>query len=200
MFDDYLSLGTQSFSRDRLVVFTGRSGSGKSTAIRFLLEEHRDFRERPRVILEGPPFAHLDRAADVAVLDDLTSAADLLAVGRLLRRSRTLLVASHLNPAWFAPLRAAMRCSLFRTDDDARKLERYLESRGVSCSRDALRRYEAEFGATYTDLDIILERCPAASLDASLSRFLKFNRIRESGRRAAQSQGAAARAAASASG
>lgn len=180
MFDDYLSLRSRDFSRHRLIVFTGRSGSGKSTAIRFLLEEHPDLRGREALVLEGPPFAETEREVDVIALDDLTAVADLRIVVRLLRRSRTLLVASHLDPAWFAPLRAAMRCALFRTDADTGKLERYLADRGVAASADALATYAGAFRATYTDLDIILERCPSNSLDSALAMFLKFNAIRES--------------------
>lgn len=177
-FDDYLALASRDFSRDRLVVFTGRSGSGKSTAIRFLLDEHRDFRGREASIIEGPRFARLQSEADVVAVDDLTTVADLPRVLRLLARSRTLLVASHLDPLWFAPLRAVVRCSLFRTDADTRKLERYLADRGVAASARALAIYAAAFRATYTDLDIILERCPARSLDAALAKFLRFNAIR----------------------
>ncbi len=181
LFDDYLDLRSRDFSRARLVVFTGRSGSGKSTAIRFLLEEHPDFRGREALRLAGPPFSRFEGRADVIVVDDLTSIRDLRAVIPLLAASRTLLVASHLSPAWFRPLHPAIRCALFRTDLDAGKIERDLARRGIAASSGAVRKYTEAFGATYTDLDIILERCPAETFDAALARFTKFCRVDESG-------------------
>ncbi len=173
-FDDYLALRDRDFSRDRLVVFTGRSGSGKSTAIRFLLDEHPDFRGRRRIILEGPPFTRVEAGADVIAIDDLTSLRELGTVRRFLAGSRTLLVASHLDPAWFAPLSAWFRCAFFRTDADEGKIARDLERRGVVASAAAVRRYASIFGATYTDLDIILERYPEPTFDIALAKFTKF--------------------------
>lgn len=181
MFEDYLALAGRDFSRTRLLVFTGRSGSGKSTAIRFLLDAHADFRARERIVLDAPPFTLPGARADVVAIDDLTAPTDLRAVIAALARARTVLVASHVSPAWFAPLRLALPAAFFRTDRETSKLARYLAEKGIPATRGALVRYAAAFGATYTDLDIILERCPAPSFDDSLARFLKFNRIRESG-------------------
>lgn len=178
-FDDYLDLGSADFSRDRLVVFTGRSGSGKSTAIQWLLAQHPHLRDRERVVLHGPPFEHLPpRGTDVAVVEELVHPRDLFAVVRLLGRARTLLVASHLCSGWFHPLALAMKTSMRRTDRDPGKLARYLERQGIHASEDAVRRFVRLFGATYTDVDLVLERYPAESFDTALARFTKFCTIR----------------------
>ena len=42
-FDDYLGLGREAFRRTRLIVFAGISGSGKSTALKFLCDHHPEF-------------------------------------------------------------------------------------------------------------------------------------------------------------
>ena len=54
-FDDFLQLKAASFRSTRLAVFTGVSGSGKSTAIQWLIQHHPDFQNRPieRVIGGG---------------------------------------------------------------------------------------------------------------------------------------------------
>ena len=43
LFDDFLGLEDENFERTRLIVFTGISGSGKSTAMKFLCDRHPAF-------------------------------------------------------------------------------------------------------------------------------------------------------------
>ena len=178
-FDDYLDLRSADISGRRLVVFAGRSGSGKSTAIEWLLAEHPHLRGRRSVLVQGPPFRDLPPAGtDVAVVEELSRPRDLVIVMRLLRRARTILVASHLSPLWFRLLHPAVRVSLHRTDRDHGKVARYLERRGIPASDDAVRRFVRLFGATYTDVDLVLERHPSGDFDAALARFTKFCTLR----------------------
>lgn len=176
-FDDYLGLRRRDFSRAELVVFTGRSGSGKSTAIRFLLEHHPDFRDREQLHLGAAPFTVPARRWDVIAVDDLTAPRELGAIVRLLRSSRTLLVASHLAPALLRPLQLVARSSFFRTDADTAKVARHLARLGVTATSEAVARYVALFGATYTDVEIILERYPEPTFDRALARFSRFCRV-----------------------
>ena len=173
-FDDFLDLRARDFSRVRLAVFEGRSGSGKSTAIRFLLDEHRDFRGREAVVLERASLRSFRGRADVLAIDDLVEWREVGPALDLLRRSRTLLVAAHL-PLWsFLPARLIGPCALFSTDRDRGKIQRALARRGIPASSAAVTRYVAAFGATYTDLEIILERCPLPTFDAALARFSRL--------------------------
>ena len=165
-FDDFLGLGARDFSRHRLIAFVGESGSGKSTAIRFLLERHPDFARRGR---------------DVVVADEVPRVADLARLWEPARRGATLLVASHLPAAWFRALCPLLGGAVFRTDRDTGKISRYLQRRKVPASARAVEAYVRRFGATYTDVDIIVERFPAASFDASLARFLRLCRIEREG-------------------
>jgi hypothetical protein len=159
-FDDFLGLAQRDFSRHRAIVFLGESGSGKSTAIEFLLRHHPHLAARP-----------------AAVMDEILHPAGIARAGALVARGATLLAASHLHAAWFLPLRLLGRTALLRTDRDHGKIERYLQRRGVDASRHALRAYVRRYGATYTDLELILERFPGMSFDAALARFAKLCRL-----------------------
>ena len=158
-FDDFLGLAARDFSCHRLIAFVGESGSGKSTAIRFLMERHPDFAGRRR---------------DVVVVDEVLRVVDLARLWQLARRGATLLVASHLPAAWFHALGALVGGTVFRTDRDLGKISRYLQRRNVAASGWALEAYVRRFGSTYTDVDIILERFPSGSFDASLAKFLRL--------------------------
>lgn len=173
-FDDYLGLSHLDLSRTRLVVFSGRSGSGKSTAIEWLLSGHPSFRGRKSALLRRPRFERPPLLPDVVVVDDLTSARELPLVLQLLGARHTVLVASHLAPAWYRPIAAFFPTRLFRTDRDEGKITRRLTRLGVLTSEAAVRGYVRRFGATYTDLDIILERYPNVGFDAALASFTRF--------------------------
>ena len=174
VFDDFLALAAHDFSRCRLVVFYGCSGSGKSTAIEWLLRSHPDFAGRDAVRIEGPPLRVPEEVAPLVVLDEITAPRELLLVARLLARGSTLLVASHLRPAWYC---AFPRASVFTMDADRAKIARHLGRLGLAASPHAVDLYVRRFGANYTDVGIILERHPAPTFDLSLGAFLRFSHL-----------------------
>jgi GTPase SAR1 family protein len=156
-FDDFLGLAGRDLSRFRVVVFHGRSGSGKSTAIRYLLENR--FREER-----------------TGVIDEITTFRDLVRRRSELNGEGPILVATHVDPRWFRLfVRGPM--AVFRTDRDGSKIGRYLARLGIEASPASVELYVRTFGATYTDVDLILERCPSPSFDRALGTFLKFHRI-----------------------
>lgn len=225
-YDDFLSLLDQDFDDARFIAFCGKSGSGKSTAIRFLLENHRDFAGVRPVVIEPQRIEHFNVSLPVSdrrkrffskdrrlchsllaagrrtersevrnlaendnsecardifmfssptekwiVVDEMITVVDIIRVAGLLIRGRRVLAASHVPPLWLRPLRVFGRCNLFRTDRDASKLARYLGRQGVAFSRNALARFVEKYGATYTDLDIILERASERNFDRAFARF-----------------------------
>lgn len=174
-FDDFLRLAPRRLDRERLLVFTGASGSGKSTAIAWLLAAHPDFRRREALVLRRdagwPPATG---AVDVLVLDDLVDRRDLAAAVRLARSARTVVLASHLAPLAIRARFPLARACFFYTDRDEAKIARSLAARGVEASPRSIRAFVSRFGATYTDLDIILERYPACDFDRALGSFLHW--------------------------
>lgn len=159
--DDFLGLDQTPLATERLVVFCGRSGSGKTTAIEHLLTRH-------------PAF----RVGDVVVLDEITRLRELGLVLRLLLRGERVVAASHV-PRWaFLPFRLLTPTALFRTDRGVGKLARYLDRLGISYSTDALERYARRYGASYTEIDIMRELAPDTSFDRILRRFEKLHRLR----------------------
>jgi energy-coupling factor transporter ATP-binding protein EcfA2 len=176
-FDDFLDLAARDLSRHRLIVFQGASGSGKTTALRFLLERHRDFSGRRYLYLQGPPFA--DRAwPRVIAVDEATGAEDLRLVDALLGRGKTVLMATHVGVGWLRLRHPLMRAAVFRTDTGTPKIARYLRRRAIAASAETVEAYVRRFGATYTDVDLVLERSPGSSFDQALARFLRFCTLR----------------------
>jgi hypothetical protein len=176
--DDFLGLRRIDFSMTRMVLFHGISGSGKSTAIRFLAEHHTDFEDVSFDTLSGPPFrSGPPRPRRPLIIDEILRPRDLVDLMPSMMRAGKILVATHVSPLWLLPLRIRGRQRVFRTDAPSEKLARHLQRNGIAASETALARYETIFGATYTDLDVILERCPSPTLDESLRRFERFCRI-----------------------
>ncbi|HEX5612785.1 MAG TPA: hypothetical protein VFX67_09015 [Burkholderiales bacterium] len=152
-FDDFLGLASRDFASHRVIAFVGESGSGKSTAIRFLLERHPDFQRSEALVV------------DEARLIDLLQLWQPIACGT------KALVASHLAAATLRLLLPFPGVAVFRTDRDCGKIRRYLERRNVAATAAAVQAYVRRFGATYTDVDLILERFPGRSFDAALGCF-----------------------------
>lgn len=174
-FDDFLGLDDRDLSRCRCVLFHGRSGSGKTTAIEHLLATQ--FRDHDVHRIAGPPFAATPAAVPpgaVIAVDEIESLRDLRHLLPLLRLDATFLIATHVAPAFF-PVAGIVPGAVFRTDCDQEKLGRHLAWRNVAASPAAIREYCRRFGATYTDADLIMERYPEGSFDAALARFFKFD-------------------------
>ena len=180
LFDDFLGLNGESFRRTRLIVFTGSSGSGKSTALKFLCDQHPAFSGGPMEWIWtlgktwDPPRVSGKR---LVVVDEVSPPRQLPAVTRLLRQKQTVAVASHLRPSWFLPFSLAWRTLHFRTDRDRPKISRYLSRLGVPHSANAVAEFCRLYGSSYVDLDCILERYPGRSLDQALHLTLKLDRL-----------------------
>jgi hypothetical protein len=174
--DDYLGLLQQPLDRLRLLVFHGASGSGKSSQIAMLLARHPELAGRP--VSHATPLDRIDGRHDVLVLDELKGLRDCACLGPALRRSRLLLVASHVHPTLLWPWRLGRAQRCFRIDPLGHKLARAMQRRGVRYSERALTAFVARYGANYTDLDIVLEQTGVNDLDQALALFARGGQIR----------------------
>ena len=178
IFDDFCGLADADFRGVRLIEFFGVSGAGKSTAIDFLCREHPDFRGREAMLVTpGAMDPGCAPAGALVVVEEVRRPSDLRCVAELLRRGATALVASHLRPAWSAPLGIRWRRRCFQLDGDWRKISRFLDRQGVEHSPAAVQRYCRRYGANYVDAALILERLPNATFDAALASFERFCRL-----------------------
>ncbi|QDU89670.1 hypothetical protein Pla175_30640 [Pirellulimonas nuda] len=178
-FDDFLGLRASTLHGVRLLVFAGVSGSGKSTAMRFLEREHPRFRGMPSTVLGPHPTpAALDGSRRFVLVEEVHRPAELKGVARLLRLGHTVAVASHLPLAWYTPFRLAWRCRFFQTDRDAAKISRYLTGRRVRFTEAAVADYCRRYGASYLDAAHILERFPLDDFDRAYGAFQRLCRIK----------------------
>jgi hypothetical protein len=180
-YDDFLNLKTAQFRSFRLVVFTGVSGSGKTTAIQWLIDHHHDFHDRPvsRVAGGGLDWAVPNVDDGLVVVDDIIRLKELAKVIRLLLRGNQVLLAAHLHPACLVPLRMVWPAHIWRTDLNREKLERHLQARHIEFTRAAVDSYCDEYGSSYLDMAHILERYPGCSFDHALRLFRKYCRLEQ---------------------
>jgi len=164
-FDDALGLRTLDLNGYRGVVFCGRSGAGKSTAIRFLLEHHESFRHR---------------RSEVDVIEELYDRQDVRRFTDAIKHDRPLLIASHW-PLWLHRLLAPIvRVRVIDLDGPNIKIERALAFRSIPATARAIDQFCTRFGANYTDLELVLERYPGLPFDVAWRRFRRECVVTES--------------------
>ena len=178
-FDDHLGLMSRDFSGARLVVFHGVSGSGKSTSIARLLSDHPDFRGQACGHVTGPGirWRGLCRREHLVAVDECYRLRDLFGLARLLRRGHRVLAASHL-PIWTSALLGRIwPVVALRTDCDPAKIARYLDTCRVRFSRDRVLDFSSRFGASYLDVDRIMEFDGGRDFDRAYDRFIRCCRV-----------------------
>jgi hypothetical protein len=164
-FVDTLGLGESDFANTRVLVLCGESGSGKSSAIRFLMQRHRHYRGDARV----------------RVIEELRGWRDLGVFLRALVHRDRLLVASHL-PAWLhRGLGILARTRVIALDCHPQKISHWLAAHDVGFSDAAVAEFCRRFGANYTDARLILQHAQATSFDQALGRFLRQCRLQRDG-------------------
>lgn len=177
VFDDHLGLSAMDFEKVRLVVFHGASGSGKSTYLNQLLRAHPAFCNRPADVIGGGTIdwsAVRKPRAELVVVEELLENREVLDVARLLRAGHRVMAASHLHP-WITGLLGARWPTLqFATDRDPMKIERLLSRRGIQYSPKTVAAFCKIHGATFTDVDIVLEHCGGRDFDRAFSRFQRY--------------------------
>ena len=178
-FDDFLQLENASFTDVRLVLFYGCSGSGKSSILHFLAGRHADFQDRPQFHLRWESFPEQvpEIHAHLVFLDEVRRRRELRLVRQLLQNGNTIIAATHVAPAWFWPLRRFGKLRAYTIDRDTEKIARYLHRLGVAYTDATVRVYCRRYGATFTDVDCILEAWPSASFDQSYYQFHRHGDI-----------------------
>ena len=136
------------------MLFHGESGSGKSTSVEWLLRNH-------------PAFT----AGDWEVIDEVRVAKDMARVWRALRAGKRALVATHVRPRWYAPLRLYGRQAGFELDAYPVKISHWLGQRGVSASAAAVAAFCRRYGANYIDVRLVLDHTGGRDFDYALARF-----------------------------
>ena len=180
-FDDFLDLINAQLRSCRLVIFTGVSGSGKSTAIQWLLNHHVDFKGRPAVHISGggKKWSVPDCQDSLVVVDDIIDKIELVKIWRVLNQGNQVILASHIHPRWFLFIRTFWETKIFRTDQDHDKIMRYLKAKHVEFTPAAVHSFCNEYGSSYLDLTHILERYPGRSFDRALGKFRKYCRMEQ---------------------
>lgn len=178
--DDFLGLLGADLAGLRALVLTGRSGSGKSTLLRHLAAHHPALRDEPVRVLSGRPLPRVPRdvrPGEWVLVDEVLTRPELGRLLRLAARGARLLVASHLEPWAHLPLRLFGPLAVHRTDRDPAKLGRHLARRGLEAAPRDVARFARRYGASYTDLEILLECYPTGTFAQRLARFERSHQV-----------------------
>ncbi len=176
-FDDHLGLLEMDFAKVQLVVFHGASGSGKSTYLNELLRVHPDFCSRPAVVIGGGKIdwgSVQKPATELVVVEELLENREVMDIAKLLRAGHRVMAASHLHPWITGLLGVTWPTVQFATDRDPTKIERLLSSRGIRYNPKTVAAFCKIHGATFTDVEIVLEHCGGHDFDRAFQKFQRY--------------------------
>ncbi len=167
---DDLALATACFKSTRILGFYGRSGAGKSSAMQWMINHHAEFKTQSA------------NAKTWLMIDEILTWRDLIAVWRGLVNGHRVLIASHLKPIWFSPFLIFGKQRWYRLDHRTDKIKKYFTRHQIKASDDAIHRFIQQYGANYTDAQIILERAQynqggEIDFDFEFKRFKRENKI-----------------------
>ena len=159
-FDDYLDILQQDFSQYKYIVFLWNSWSGKTSYIEELLKKNTSITK------------------DITVIDEIYNVSDLLKMFLLLfDRKKKFIIASHIWFRYYSVFKLLWKVKEIQTDDNSKKIENYLEYKKLKYSKEVLDKFIKMYGATYTDIDIILEKYDWDNFDIAFTNFIKFNTL-----------------------
>jgi len=179
-FIDYLDIKQIQIEQFDLIVFYGCSGSGKSTQMKQLI---RSQWQLPFSRINASPIpwdllCHENKFYSLIQIDEISQRKELKHLRRLLSQKHKLVVASHVRPAWFWCLRKQYNTCIINLDQKVSKITLRLQQLGLNFSNTAVDHYLRCYGASFTEIDIILERCSDNNFDHALARFQKLNHIK----------------------
>lgn len=159
-FDDYLDLLNKDLSKYKYIIFFWNSWSWKSSYISYLFKNNKSLSD------------------NVIVIDEIFDFFDLLKIFIKLCTNKQLIIASHLNIIYYYIFRIFWKILFFKTDDNLKKIKNYLDYKKYNYSEKTLKQFINFFWATYTDLDLILEKYDWNNFDEAYNKFMKYNRVK----------------------
>lgn len=159
MFDNFLNIRSGDLDHIQLVIFTGVSGSGKSTYMEHIAQHHNNYN-------------------DILFLDDITRIRDLFKIIPHLIRGQRIVMGSHLPIAALRFLRIFSTQKIYRTDLCAEKLKRFLSAQNITFTNNILHRYIKDYKSNYTDMRLMMEHTQETrNFDKAYHRFQSYCHI-----------------------
>jgi len=156
MFDNFLNIKNGDLDQIQLVIFSGVSGSGKSTYMKHIAQHHDYFKKQKQLWVNfGIP--KNTNHKDILFLDDITRISDLFKIIPRLIRGQRIVMGSHLPIPALHFLNFFATQKLYRTDLCAEKLKRFLHAQQVSFSNNVLQNYIKMYKSNYTDMRLMME-------------------------------------------
>jgi ABC-type dipeptide/oligopeptide/nickel transport system ATPase component len=169
----------ESFDNIQLIIFSGVSGSGKSTTMQSFLSCHPEYQNEASTVITDSPitWTSIFPSTRLVVIDELVNLSDYWHLIRLLHNGHRVIAASHFPDIYLRLLALIWRIRVIRVDKDYRTIVRYLQKAQIRYSDAAVQDFCSVFGASYADTKIVLEQYPSCSFDVAWSRFKRTSFI-----------------------
>ncbi len=159
-FDDYLNLIDYDFSKYKYIVFVWNSWSGKSSYIKELVKKNSSL------------------GKNIVIIDEIFDLIDFLKLFKLFSSREQFIVASHISIKYFYLFRFLWNIKYIKTDNHHNKICNYLQCKKLRYTKNTVKNYIKIFSATYTDIDIIIEKYNWNNFDEAFNNFIKFNKVK----------------------
>ena len=159
-FDDYLNLLNYDFSTFKYIIFKWNSWSWKSSYIKKVLKTNKSINKK------------------IIYIDEIFNIFDFLKVLKLLiKNKKKFIIASHISFKYFFFLNLFWKIKKIETDTSHKKIYNYLNYKKMTFSKEKVEEFIKMFWATYTDIDIILEKYNWNNFDKAFNFFIRNSKM-----------------------
>ncbi|MDQ7010160.1 MAG: hypothetical protein Q9M94_07790 [Candidatus Gracilibacteria bacterium] len=153
MFINYLKISEKNIKKEKIVVFYGVSGGGKSTYLDYFMKKYKNnlflFHKEEKIKYKKTNKAYI-------FIDEIVYFTQLIIIFRYLFAGKKIFIATHINLIFYKIFFLFFKKKLFNVDKNFNKIKMYLDDKNINASKSSLKYFIKNYSGSFNELDFML--------------------------------------------